>query len=42
MAICSLGAVVDVLVARDLYNVTGMWLLVGPLELRLVRYSIMR
>lgn len=29
MAICGLGAVVNVLVARDLYALTGMWLLAG-------------
>ena len=29
MAICGLGAVVNVLVARDLYAVTHMWLLAG-------------
>ena len=29
MAICSLGAIVNVLVARDLYAMTQMWLLAG-------------
>jgi dolichol-phosphate mannosyltransferase len=29
VAICSLGAVVNVLAARDLYTLTGMWLLAG-------------
>ena len=29
MAICSLGAVVNVMAARDLYTLTGMWLLAG-------------
>jgi len=29
MAICGLGAVVNVLVARDLYAMTQMWLLAG-------------
>jgi dolichol-phosphate mannosyltransferase len=29
MAICALGAVVNVLVARDLYAMTQMWLLAG-------------
>jgi dolichol-phosphate mannosyltransferase len=29
MAVCGLGAVINVLVASDLYNLTGMWLLAG-------------
>ena len=29
MAICGLGAVINVLAARDLYTWTGMWLLAG-------------
>lgn len=29
MAICGLGAVVNVLIGRDLYALTGMWLLAG-------------
>jgi len=29
MAICGLAAVVNVLAARDLYTLTGMWLLAG-------------
>jgi dolichol-phosphate mannosyltransferase len=29
MAVCGLGAVVNVLVARDLYATTGMWLVAG-------------
>ena len=29
MAVCGLGAVVNVLVARDLYYLTGSWLLAG-------------
>ena len=29
VAICSLGAVVNILAARDLYTLTGMWLLAG-------------
>ncbi len=29
MAVCALGAVINVLVARDLYALTEMWLLAG-------------
>ena len=32
MVICGLGAVVNVLVARDLYAVTQMWLFAGLSE----------
>jgi len=42
MAICSLGAVVNVLVARDLYAMTQMWLLPGQREPPSARFSIMR
>jgi hypothetical protein len=42
MAICGLGAVVDVLVARDLYAMTQMWLLAGASEPQSVRSWTMR
>ena len=29
MALCGLGALANVAVARDLYDLTGMWLLAG-------------
>jgi dolichol-phosphate mannosyltransferase len=31
MAICGLGAVINVLVARDLYAMTAMWFLAGAI-----------
>jgi dolichol-phosphate mannosyltransferase len=31
MAICGLGAVINVLMARDLYAMTAMWFLAGAI-----------